>query len=46
MTRCVERTVQCHALLREADKLIRAEQVSAEALGKLGMEYGDTNLKV
>ena len=46
MTRCVERTVQCHALLREADKLIRAESVAADALGKLGMEYADTNLKV
>ena len=46
MTRCVERTVQCHALVREADKLIRAEQLSAEALGKLGMEFGDSNLKV
>ena len=46
MTRCVERTVQYHSLIREADKLIRAEQASADALGKLGMEFNDTKLKV
>lgn len=46
MTRCVERTVQYHSLIREADKLIRAEQASADALGKLGMEFNDTQLKV
>ncbi|CBY37804.1 unnamed protein product [Oikopleura dioica] len=46
MTRCVEKTVKLHALAREADKLIKAEKAAGEAMGKLGVEFGDSDLKI
>ena len=46
MTRCVEKTVKLHALAREADKLIKAEKAAGEAMGKLGVEYGESDLKI
>ena len=46
MTRCVDKTVKLHSLAREADKLIKAEKAAGEAMGKLGVEYGDSDLKI
>ena len=46
MTRCVEKTVKLHALAREAEKLIKAEKAAGEAMGKLGVEFGESDLKI
>jgi len=45
MSRVQERSKNLIKLLNEAEKLIKAEQMSADALGKLGTFYHETELK-